>query len=76
MPLAQRKLQRVGNSTGVILPAEVLAEAGLRRGSEVVVHAEKGRVTLTLVDPDFDALCAIAESVIADHPNALRKLGQ
>ncbi|MBI5611026.1 MAG: hypothetical protein HY902_19295 [Deltaproteobacteria bacterium] len=76
MPLAQRKLQRVGNSTGVVLPAEILAESGLYRGAEVLVHAEKGRVTLTLVDPEFDDLCAIAQGVIADHPNALKKLGE
>lgn len=76
MSLAQRKLQRVGNSTGVVLPADILNESGLYRGAEVLVHAEKGRVTLTLVDPEFDDLCAIAERVIADHPNALRKLGE
>jgi putative addiction module antidote len=76
MAMTQKKLQRVGNSTGLVLPADILTAAGLQRGSEVVVHAEKGRVVLTLVEPEFDAMCALADAVIADHPNALRKLGQ
>ena len=76
MSLAMRKLQKVGNSTGVTIPAELLARAKMRRGSEVIVHAEVGRVTLTVVDDTFDALMAVANAVIADHPTALRKLAQ
>ncbi len=76
MSLARRKLQKIGNSTGVVLPADVLKAAGFARGEEVIVHAERGRVTLTLLDPDFEDLCAIAESVVADHANALRKLAE
>ena len=76
MGLAIRKLQRIGNSTGVVIPAELLREAKMERGSEVSMHAEHGKVTLVLLDSDFDRLTALAESVISDHPNALRKLAQ
>ncbi len=76
MALAQRKLQRIGNSTGVLLSAEIMADAGFQRDSSVVVHAEHGRVTLTLLDTEVDRLCQLAESVIADHPTALRRLAE
>lgn len=41
-----------------------------------MVHVERGRVTLTLLDTEFDALMQIGDSVVADHPNALRKLAE
>ena len=41
------KLVRVGNSTGVTLSREALAQAGLARGDEVVLEVEKGRIEIT-----------------------------
>lgn len=76
MSLAMRKLQKIGNSTGVTIPVELLARARMHRGSEVVVSAEEGRVTLTVVDNTFDTIMSVANGVIADHPSALRKLAQ
>ena len=76
MSRARRKLQRIGNSTGVVLPADVVEAAGFMRGEEVIVHAERARVTQTLLDPDFEDLCATAESVMADHANALSRLAE
>lgn len=37
---------------------------------------EKGRVVITSLDPDFDALVAAADRFVADHPNALKKLAE
>ena len=76
MAITHKRLQRIGNSTGVILPAEVLRESGLSAGDEVLVHAEHGRVTVVPFDPDFDAALAAAERFIANHPNALKKLAE
>ncbi|GMV41943.1 MAG: hypothetical protein AMXMBFR64_36590 [Myxococcales bacterium] len=76
MSVARKKLQRIGNSTGVVLPAELLRDAGLRPGDEVVMQAERGRVVITALDPDFDDLVAAADRFVASHPNALRKLAE
>lgn len=76
MSLARRKLQKIGNSTGVTIPADMLVEAKMRRGAEVMVSVEPGRVTLTLIDNEFDRAVAAAERFIARHPNALRKLAE
>lgn len=76
MSVARKKLQRIGNSTGIVLPAALLREAGLRPGDEVVVQAERGRVTLSVLDPDFDAMVAAADRFVAHHPNALHELAE
>lgn len=54
----------------------MLVEAKMRRGAEVMVSVEPGRVTLTLIDNEFDRAVAAAERFIARHPNALRKLAE
>ena len=45
-------------------------------GDEVVIASSKGRFEIVALDPDFDAMCAAADNFIADHPNALKKLGE
>ncbi len=76
MALAKKSLQRIGNSTGLVLTTDLLKEAGLERDDEVLVHAEAGRITITKLDPDFDRLMAAADRFVAAHPNAIRKLAQ
>ena len=76
MSLKQKSLQRIGNSTGLILPQDLLQEAGLKRDDEVLVHAENGRITITRLDPEFDQMVAAADRFVAAHPNALRELAK
>jgi antitoxin component of MazEF toxin-antitoxin module len=76
MGVARKKLQRIGNSTGVILPAKLLRDAGLRPGDAVLMQAERGRVVITALDPDFDDMVAAADRFVAHHPNALQKLAE
>lgn len=74
MALAHKTLQRIGNSTGLVLNTELLREAGLERDDEVLVHAEAGRITISKFDPSFDELILAADRFVAAHPNAIRKL--
>lgn len=76
MPLAARKLQRVGNSTGILLPADLLRASGMARDDEVLVQAEEGRIVITRIDPAFDAMVAAADRFVAAHPNAIKKLAE
>ena len=76
MAVAIRKLQRVGNSTGVVVPAEMLRDAGLASGDEVVVTSERGRLVITSLDSGFDEMVAAADRFVSRHPNALRKLAE
>lgn len=76
MALAHKTLQRIGNSTGLVLNTELLREAGLEQDDEVLVHAEAGRITISKFDPSFDELILAADRFVAAHPNAIRKLAQ
>jgi putative addiction module antidote len=76
MTLIARKLQRVGNSTGLLLPAELLHASGMTRDDEVLVHAEEGRIVITRIDPEFDAMIAAADRFVSAHPNAIKKLAE
>ena len=76
MALAARKLQRIGNSTGVVLPADLLQASGLARDDEVLVQAESGRIVITRIDPAFDEMVAAADRFVAAHPNAIKKLAE
>ena len=76
MTLATKRLQRVGNSTGLLLPAELLRASGMARDDDVLVHAEEGRIVITRIDPDFDAMVNAADRFVAAHPNAIKKLAE
>lgn len=76
MTLVQKKIQKIGNSNGITFPPELLRQAGLATGTEVIVTSEPGRITIVALDADFDAQVAAADRFVARHPNAIRKLGQ
>jgi putative addiction module antidote len=76
MPLARKKLQRLGNSTGVVIPADLLRTMGLAAGDEVVLHEENGKLSLIPFDSDFDQMLEAAERFVAAHPNALKTLAE
>ncbi len=76
MALAHKTVQRVGNSTGVILPPEILAEAGLERGDEIVIVAERGKVIISPRVPIREEVMAAADAVIARYDDVFRKLAQ
>jgi len=76
MALVARKLQRVGNSTGVLLPADLLRASGMSRDEDVLVQAEEGRIVITRIDPAFDAMVTAADRFVAAHPSAIKKLAE
>jgi putative addiction module antidote len=41
------KLTKVGNSTGLTLPRDVLVAANLQRGDEVAVEVREGRIEIS-----------------------------
>lgn len=70
------KLIKIGNSTGIILPKEVLAHLNLSQGDEVSVVKHADGISLKSADPDFDQQMAIARGVMARYRNALRELAK
>jgi putative addiction module antidote len=48
------KLTRIGNSTGLTLPRDVLTAAGLDRGDEVAVEVRDGRIEIAKADDTYN----------------------
>lgn len=70
------KLTKVGNSVGVVLPKEVLAQLRVGLGDTVYLTEAPGGARLTPYEPGFDEQMAAAEKVMKTYRNALRELAK
>ncbi len=74
---AQLKLVRIGNSTGVVLPRQMLASLGVGVGDTVTAAATgEGELTLRRSDDEFERQMAAAREVMARRTRALRELAK
>ena len=71
------EIKKIGNSTGLILPKELLARLGLRQGDEVVVTEGPDRtLTVTPYSDDDDETMRIAREVMSEYKNTLKALAK
>jgi putative addiction module antidote len=69
-------VRKVGNSLGVILPAEAAAFLKVKEGDELFLTESPDGYTLTPYDPHFEKVIRLAEDFIDHHKNALRELAK
>ena len=70
------KLISVGNSTGVILPKELLEKLRVQKGDELHVLETPDGVQLVPFDAEFARQMDVAEGVMRKRRNLLRKLAE
>jgi putative addiction module antidote len=70
------KIQKIGNSAGVILPKELLAHLELEVGESVSVTKTPKGLELRAPDTDFEAQMTVAREVMARRRRALRELAK
>jgi putative addiction module antidote len=70
------KIQKIGNSAGVILPKELLAELGAEVGGTLSVARTAKGVELFVSDAEFDRQMKIAREVMVRYRDALRELAK
>jgi putative addiction module antidote len=70
------KLIAVGNSTGVILPKELLEKLRVQKGDELQVLETPDGIRLTQFDKEFDLELDVAERVMREDRDILRKLAE
>ncbi len=71
------KLIKIGNSTGVILPKDVLARMNVAQGDEVYLsETSDGRISLDRYDADFARKMELAEQIMREDRDILRILAQ
>ncbi|HEX8366432.1 MAG TPA: AbrB/MazE/SpoVT family DNA-binding domain-containing protein [Allosphingosinicella sp.] len=69
-------IKKIGNSAGLILPKDVLAQLGAEVGDTLSVVRTPRGIELAAADPEFDRQMAIARQVMEDHRQALRELAK
>jgi putative addiction module antidote len=70
------KIRKVGNSAGLVLPAEAMAALHADVGDTVYLTKSPDGVRLTPYDPDFERQIALARQVARKYRNALRELAK
>ena len=70
------KLTTIGNSTGVVLPKEILQRLRVDRGDTLYVVETPTGIELTAYNPDFAAQIEAAERVMREDRDVLRKLAE
>ena len=70
------KLIRIGNSTGVVLPKEVLARLRVGQGDSLSLVETAEGVELRAADQEFDEQMRVAREVMRQRRVALRELAK
>jgi putative addiction module antidote len=71
------QIRKIGNSTGIILPKELLARLGLKEGDKLnVSEGPGGAVHLSVYDPKFTSAMEYARKGMKKYRNALAELAK
>jgi putative addiction module antidote len=70
------KIQKIGNSAGVVFPKELLAQLGVEIGSTLSVTPTSRGIELSASDAEFERQMEIAREVMARRRQALRELAK
>ena len=71
------EVRKIGNSTGLILPKELVSRLNLAQGEWLhVTENADGSVRLSPYDPSFEKGMEIAEKAMKTYRNALSELAK
>lgn len=70
------RITQIGNSTGIILPKEVVDQLKVQKGDEVFLTKTQTGFAVTLYDPEIEDQSAMAEKGMIKYKNALQALAK
>ncbi|WEK47948.1 MAG: AbrB/MazE/SpoVT family DNA-binding domain-containing protein [Candidatus Andeanibacterium colombiense] len=70
------KVTKIGNSAGIILPKEVLAQLRATIGDTLYLSEAPDGVRITASDPDFETKMEAAEAIMREDRDILRVLAK
>lgn len=70
------KVTQIGNSLGVVLPREVLAELDLEKGDQLYLTRSPEGYRVTKTDPEFERKMKLAREIMKKRHNVLRELAK
>lgn len=73
---ATLKLNRIGNSVGVILPKDVLAKLRVREGDKLYLTEAPDGYRISQYDPEFARQMEVAQEVMRRRRDALHELAK
>ena len=74
--MAILKLTTIGNSTGVVLPKDLLAKLRAKKGDSLYAVETPDGIELTPYNPEFATQMELAEGIMRKDRDILRKLAQ
>lgn len=70
------KLIKIGNSTGVVIPKDVLARLRVETGDKLYLSEGRGKVTLSANDADFAEAMTATERIMREDREILAVLSR
>ena len=70
------KITKIGNSSGVILPKEVMADLNVEQGDQLFIVKDAGGYKLVPYDPSFEEQLSAFRAGARKYRNALRQLAK
>ncbi len=70
------KIIRIGNSLGVVLPREIIADLNVEKGDRLYLTRSPEGYRITKSDPEFERRVALARRIMGRRHNALRELSK
>jgi putative addiction module antidote len=70
------KLTAIGNSTGIILPKEILALLNADKGDTLFINRTPNGIEITPYDDKFARHMAAAEQIMREDRDVLRRLAE
>lgn len=74
--MATTRLRKVGNSHGVIIPAEVLSASGITSADELDVYTTDGGLIINRATRDYQDAMQAHQETVAEYRDALRELAR
>jgi len=70
------RITTVGNSSGVVLPKDVMAKLRVEKGDQLYITETPNGIELTPYDEEFAKQMESARRVMRKHRDVLRKLAE
>lgn len=70
------KIRAIGNSSGIVLPKEMLERMHVTRGDELCACEAPGGYFISTYDAEFARKMEVAEKVMRNRRDALRELAK
>lgn len=72
--MTRLKITTVGNSAGIVLPRELLEKLRVQKGDTLLALETPNGIELTAYDPELEHQMEVAETVMRDDREVLRRL--